>query len=112
MQHRDLERYKNMLLDMRVHLNDEIRRSIDAVAEDVQPTGEDSKEPSEGLDKELALEKNQEDMLNAINGALDRISDGSYGRCVGCGIEITRERLDAIPYTSYCVDCEKKQEAL
>ena len=106
----ELERLKNRLLDMRPHLTDEIHRSIEAIVEEIHPVGEDAKEPSEGLDKELALEQAQESILNAVNAALDRIEAGTYGKCVECGRPIARERLEAIPYTPYCIDCERKQE--
>ena len=110
MDQKDYARYKEKLLDMRVHLDDEIQRSIEAVVEEVQPVGEDAKEPSEGLEKELALEKSQEDILNALNAALDRIAAGTFGQCEMCATAIPSKRLDAIPYTAYCVSCERKLE--
>jgi RNA polymerase-binding protein DksA len=106
----ELRRFKERLLNMRPHLTDEIQRSIETVQEEVQPPGEDTKEPSSGIDKELVLERTQEDMLNAINDALDRIEAGTYGRCVECGQEITLARLNAIPYTPYCIACERAVE--
>jgi RNA polymerase-binding transcription factor DksA len=92
-------------------LSDEIRRSIEAVVEEIAPVGEDTKEPSEGLDKEIALEKAQEDILYAINEALDRVEAGTFGKCVDCGKEITRDRLEAIPYVDCCIDCERERES-
>lgn len=73
--------------------------------------GEDMYEPSEGLEKELALEKAQESILNAVNAALDWTAAGTYGRCLTCGREIALERLDAVPYTAYCIECEREAEA-
>ena len=41
----------------------------------------------------------------AAQAAADRIADGSYGRCAACGREIPRERLEAVPETTHCVEC-------
>ncbi|MEX2288164.1 MAG: TraR/DksA C4-type zinc finger protein [Planctomycetaceae bacterium] len=107
----ELERLKGKLLDARPRLTDEIHRSIEAVIEEINPVGEDYKEPSEGLDKEVALERAQEGILNAINDALDRVEAGTFGKCVGCGKAIARDRLEAMPYVAYCTDCERALEA-
>lgn len=43
--------------------------------------------------------------LAEIDQALLRLDDGSYGMCFGCTEPIVPERLDAVPYTRYCVPC-------
>ncbi len=48
--------------------------------------------------------------LQMINNALDRIKQGSYGRCLICKEDIPKERLEAIPYAFLCVDCQTKNE--
>ncbi len=111
MQKQEQLEFRKRLLEMRSRLRDEIQRSIDTVAEEVNPPGEDYHEPVEGLDKELAVEHAQEDIHNAIEAALERIEAGTFGTCLDCGREIPRERLEAIPYTPVCVDCERKREA-
>jgi RNA polymerase-binding transcription factor DksA len=50
-------------------------------------------------------------ILRDIEGALDRIDDGSYGRCVLCGLPIPPARLRALPYAAEYVAC-KHQVAL
>jgi RNA polymerase-binding protein DksA len=49
--------------------------------------------------------------LYHIEQALERIEDGSYGKCVGCRKKIGLERLRALPYTRLCIDCKEKEEA-
>jgi len=49
--------------------------------------------------------------LYHIEQALERIEDGSYGKCVGCNQKIGLERLKALPYTRLCIDCKEKEEA-
>ena len=48
--------------------------------------------------------------LEAINKSLEKILDGSYGKCENCGEEINRDRLEAIPMTVLCMDCKQLQE--
>ncbi|WP_410768674.1 TraR/DksA C4-type zinc finger protein [Fontibacillus sp. BL9] len=54
--------------------------------------------------RDMAVDDNLARRLKDINRALDRINDSSYGTCSVCGNEIPYERLEAIPYTSYCVE--------
>jgi RNA polymerase-binding transcription factor DksA len=44
--------------------------------------------------------------IDEIDAALDRIADGSYGRCSSCGIAIPVERLEFRPYAAGCVACQ------
>jgi RNA polymerase-binding transcription factor DksA len=46
-----------------------------------------------------------------IQAALRRLDDGTYGRCVDCGRELSDERLDARPEAARCIDCQAKAEA-
>lgn len=43
--------------------------------------------------------------LKAIDAALGRIAEGTYGTCVRCGGEISAERLDAVPHAALCREC-------
>ena len=43
--------------------------------------------------------------LHAIQVALDKIADGSYGACEACGEDISEARLKAIPEATRCVNC-------
>ena len=61
-------------------------------------------------EEEIALDllQNEEQLLEEIAAALDRIERGTFGRCEECGKEIPRERLNALPYTRHCVACARK----
>lgn len=50
--------------------------------------------------------------LHAIEHALSRIVQGSYGRCEYCGEKIAEARLNALPYTSTCINCQRENERL
>jgi RNA polymerase-binding transcription factor DksA len=83
---------------------------MDVVLEDAHPAGEHDRGISESSDKELVLEHTEEAIRNAVTAAIDRIVAGTFGVCESCRKPIPKTRLDAIPYTAYCVDCEREQE--
>jgi DnaK suppressor protein len=60
----------------------------------------------------LGLLQNEEQRLDEIDAALQRIDQGRFGLCEGddCGKPIPRPRLDALPFTRYCVDCARKMQ--
>jgi YteA family regulatory protein len=60
--------------------------------------------------KDLALRDNAIIQLQKIEDALQKIADGTYGRCNICGQEIPAERLEAAPETTLCLDCRKEFE--
>ncbi len=53
----------------------------------------------------MALEAEGLDEIAQINRALQRIEDGSYGRCEACGEKIGKSRLEAIPFAIHCINC-------
>jgi DnaK suppressor protein len=61
----------------------------------------------------IALKLRQTDakILQAIEEALGRIENGSYGICRDCGEPIAEARLNAIPWTRVCRACKEKQSA-
>src|SRR5512135_2606848 len=48
--------------------------------------------------------------LEQIERALKRIVEGVYGRCEFCGGKIAEARLNALPYTNSCIDCQRENE--
>lgn len=48
--------------------------------------------------------------LNAVEAALERIADGTYGICPDCGSDISRERLNAAPHSMRCLACQTAAE--
>jgi RNA polymerase-binding transcription factor DksA len=95
------------------HLADE------ALRKSQQATGNLSSMPihmadvgSENFEQEftLSLLANEEQVLTEIAAALDRIKDGTFGRCEECKGVIAKPRLKELPYTRYCVACARKLE--
>ncbi len=59
----------------------------------------------------LALRAEQGEALAAVDAALRRLADATYGSCTRCGGPIERERLLALPETPYCKGCREAVEA-
>jgi DnaK suppressor protein len=62
------------------------------------------------LDISLAFIENQSGRLRDIDDALERLHDGSYGRCEMCDNLVAIDRLRAVPYARCCVPCQSEQE--
>jgi len=58
----------------------------------------------------VALIEQARDHLGAIDAALRRIEDGTYGKCVDCGRPIEPARLEAVPWTPYCRADQEKHD--
>jgi DnaK suppressor protein len=65
---------------------------------------------SETYERELdeGLEEDARDRLRQVDEALARIEDGTYGTCSVCGKEIPVERLEAVPWTTLCIEDARK----
>jgi RNA polymerase-binding protein DksA len=61
-------------------------------------------------ERDLSLLENARDLLDQVERALRKISDGTYGRCAGCGKAIEAARLKALPHASLCIACKRAEE--
>ena len=61
-------------------------------------------------DLALSLSDNEREMLLQIEEALRRIERGEYGSCTSCAKPIGEQRLHAIPWARYCIDCQELEE--
>ncbi len=62
--------------------------------------------------KDISLHEKNLMVLNKVEEALEKIALGKYGYCENCGQAIPEERLDAVPYTEFCVECKKQAEGM
>ena len=53
---------------------------------------------------------NERQLLQSVEIALSRISEGVFGECINCGNDINPKRLEAVPWTRYCIACQEKLE--
>jgi DnaK suppressor protein len=67
---------------------------------------------SASFERETAqsLSLHARNLLSQIDDALRRMDEGTFGDCIGCGLRIELERLEAIPYTTQCMDCRRREE--
>jgi len=79
-------------------------RLNDNAASDTEAKEESSHERMEALEKELSTH------LSEVDEALGRLTKGTYGKCLSCGVMIDTDRLAIKPAARYCVDCERKKE--
>jgi len=65
---------------------------------------------SETYERELSegLEGDAREQLRQVDDALARLDAGTYGTCSVCGKEIPVERLEAVPWTTLCIDDARK----
>ncbi len=49
-------------------------------------------------------------LIYHVDEALRRIKDGSYGKCLNCGKQINKDRLDAVPHARLCIACKSSEE--
>mmetsp|Transcript_22139 Transcript_22139/g.10524 ORF Transcript_22139/g.10524 Transcript_22139/m.10524 type:complete len:132 (-) Transcript_22139:1711-2106(-) len=61
---------------------------------------------------ELRIRDREHKLIAKIKKALDRIEDGSFGICEKCGKDISKQRLEARPVTTLCIECKTKEEAI
>ena len=109
-----LEEERRRVLDAISYLHEETPGSLADETEEVAGTIDNhlGETATATLDREIdySLEENSEQVLKAIEGALERIHDGTFGICRSCGQPISEERLEAIPYATECIDCRRKGE--
>ena len=62
--------------------------------------------------KELIFSQGTEghSQLSLVRLALERIREGTFGECLHCGKTIGEKRLEALPWTPYCIECQEKVE--
>jgi DnaK suppressor protein len=75
------------------------------------PFGKREEEATESyeLERRLTLEKSIREQLAAVEHAIQKFDDGTYGLCDSCGKPIPPERLEALPQATLCLDCKERQ---
>jgi DnaK suppressor protein len=101
-----LETRRNELRHMVVRNQQDGRTADDEATQDVADRAASS------YNKEFLFSQSNNDrqLLNMVDSALARIHEGSFGECVSCGKEINAKRLEAVPWTRHCIECQEKAE--
>jgi len=106
MNQNDFEKYKRVLEAKQAELQRGLRNRDDIA---IEKTPDALDEVQLAGERELAIRNldRESNLLRNVNGALARIADGSYGICLHCEEEIKPKRLDAVPWTKYCIRCQE-----
>ena len=114
MEKKVLEQFKKTLEERQRVLRESVSRTEqDGRTADVSDSAQDiADRASSSYQKEFLFHQSNNDrqLLAMVDSALERIRQGSYGECVSCGNEINAKRLQAVPWTRYCISCQEKQE--
>jgi len=110
---------QQMLMRKRQEILKEIEESLgQSLTEDQQRRLESARDIGDqalmDLDRELgiSLMEMRNRRRQAIDEALTRVNEGTYGICAECGVEISERRLEAVPFAKLCVECQSKEELL
>ena len=108
-----LAKAREQLLDAKNKLLGELDTELRAEREGNKDEGMDTYDlASEERDREInfILSDRERVKLKQIDDALERMDEGTYGVCESCGLEIAEERLEAMPFSRLCRDCQQDEE--
>jgi len=102
----EMNRYKALLEAKQAELSAGLRNREDIA---IEKTPDAIDEVQLAGERELAIRNldRESTLLRNVRNALGRIADGSYGTCMHCEEEIKPKRLDAVPWTKYCIRCQE-----
>src|SRR5437588_2848200 len=114
MEKKKLEQFKNRLEQRKQELRKALTRTVqDGRDADVDAAAADiADRAASSYTKEFLFHQSNNDrqLLQMVEGALDRIREGNFGECISCGKEINPKRLEAVPWTRHCIECQEKLE--
>ncbi|MBH2019781.1 TraR/DksA family transcriptional regulator [Polaromonas sp.] len=109
--------YRQQLLEMRASILAQMSEQrggvfgrAEAAADHFERREDSSAQVATERELEFAIDEREIGELAMIDAALARIEAGTYGECIGCGIDIPAARLQASPEASRCVPCQEKAE--
>lgn len=118
----EAEVFRERLIALRARLRGDVNAMADAALGKgrSEAGGEHSSMPihmadlgSDNYEQEFTLNvmQSEGDTLELIEAALVRVEEGVFGACTECGTKITKPRLNAIPYTPFCIKCAEAAES-
>jgi DnaK suppressor protein len=95
----------------------ELRRMVTRTEQDGRTVDEGSAQDiadraASSYTKEFLFSQSNNDrqILAMVDEGLARIREGAFGECIACGQEINAKRLEAVPWTRHCIECQEKLE--
>jgi RNA polymerase-binding transcription factor len=111
---KDIQDYKKKLVARRneiVQKLSEFRNESKEVETDIAQDVADKAESSYTKEFLLSLSDTEREQLFQIDAALKRIERKEFGNCQMCQKEVNKKRLNALPWTPYCIECQEKAES-
>jgi RNA polymerase-binding protein DksA len=104
----EIEEYKKILEAKREDLMAKIQTESmpNNPPHDNTDGGDEESTESEIFVDQLAIAQTHRDSVQEIDSSLERIRNGSYGTCIKCGEDISKEILDIAPESSLCENCK------
>jgi RNA polymerase-binding transcription factor DksA len=108
----NVEHFRRRLLDLERELVERHAREVESARSAIpdQAAAGDLALADEAKDDSFALAQTDSAILAQVRAALGRIDAGTFGRCVVDGAEIEPQRLEAVPWTPYCLKHEQELE--
>ena len=109
----DSDHFKKLLLTKQRELNSNLaalEREASAPAEGDVKDYTDAATETQGVSESLDVATMLSRRLEEVQSALRRIEDGSFGVCAVCGRRIEAARLEAVPWTDYCLSDQEKRD--
>ena len=113
MDKKKLETFKKRLEERQRELRNAMNRTAqDGRDADLESAQDIADRAASSYTKEFLFHQSNTDrqLLQMVDGALDRIREGNFGECISCGNEINPKRLEAVPWTRHCIACQEKLE--
>ncbi len=109
----DLQRYRKLLLEKRGELSSALGEGQSRVPAAGGWESDVIDQANADAEAELQIRLHQADgrLLRAIEEALGRMRQGTYGVCVVCKQPVSKARLEAVPWTHVCRECKERQGA-
>ena len=110
----DLEHFEQRLLQKEKELLADIQRLQTEAREPRENEVRDEMDEvtsSEARDTAFQESSLEFETLQQVRDALQRIEDGVFGKCIDCGREIQQARLEAVPWTPYCLEDQQKHDS-
>jgi len=112
----DVEKYKKVLEEERDRLKVDLKRIEDraagrdrlhseSVGQDFDEPGGDAASETVQRAQSMAVGASLRELLDQVNAALEKVEKGTYGICSNCGKNITKKRLEALPWATLCKEC-------
>ena len=113
MEKKKIEAFKKRLESRQQDLRRTVNRNhVDGRSADEDTAQDIADRAASSYNKEFLFSQSNNDrqLLMMVDGALARIREGSFGECISCGKEINPKRLEAVPWTRHCIECQEKLE--